>query len=528
MHYPSSGNGNNSHESRSARRQCRQLVECTYSDFLKCQPLNFKGTEGIVGLTQWFKKMESVFHISNCTVACQIKFATCTLQGNALTWWNSHVKTVSHEVAYGMTWKTLKKMMTDKYYPRGEIKKLEIELWNLKVKSTNVMIYNQHFLALMCGRMFPEESDEVEKYVGGLPDMIQGSVMASKPKTMQDAIEFATKLVDQKICTFADSGMVNAQARTDAVGTVGQTHTPIPSRVENGYAPIVTKIVDGKETVIPPTSVEEKAQRRAELKARSTFTNSATRAVNTAQGVNTASTQGVVDSSTTVENLSDACDGFGYDWSDQAEEGTTNFALMTYPSTSSSSSTNSEVSNCCSSCLECVKDLKEQNEQLVKDLRTARISGVSYKTGLESVEARLLVFKKNESVYEEDIKLLEREIYLRDLDITELKRKLELATKEKDKVQLTVQNFETSSKSLSKLLDSQIMDKCKTGLGYNAIPPPYTGNFMPPKPDLVYPSLDDFVEVNESVSESIVEKPTVETNEPETARKENEALIIED
>ncbi|GJW61592.1 hypothetical protein Tco_0110927 [Tanacetum coccineum] len=71
------------------------------------------------------------------------------------------------------------------------------------------------------------------------------------------------------------------------------------------------------------------------------------------------------------------------------------------------------------------------------------------------------------------------------------------------------------------------MDKCKTGLGYNVVPPPYTRNFMPPKPDLVYPSLDDFVEVNESVSESIVEKPTV-TNEPETARKENEALFIKD
>ncbi|GKF88747.1 reverse transcriptase domain-containing protein, partial [Tanacetum coccineum] len=147
---------------------------------------------GVVGLTQWFKKMESVFHISNYTVACQIKFATCTFQGNALTWWNSHVKTVSHEVAYGMTCKTLKKMMTNKYFPRGEIKKLEIELWNLKVKGTDVVSYNQHFqeLALMCERMFLEESDEVEKYVDGLPDMIQGSVMASKPKTMQDAIEF--------------------------------------------------------------------------------------------------------------------------------------------------------------------------------------------------------------------------------------------------------------------------------------------------------------------------------------------------
>ncbi|GKC74948.1 hypothetical protein Tco_1125722 [Tanacetum coccineum] len=72
------------------------------------------------------------------------------------------------------------------------------------------------------------------------------------------------------------------------------------------------------------------------------------------------------------------------------------------------------------------------------------------------------------------------------------------------------------------------MDKCKIGLEYNVVPPLYTGNFMPPKPDLVYLSLDNFVEVNEFVSESIVEKPTVETNEPEPARKENGAPIIED
>ncbi|GJR82588.1 putative ribonuclease H-like domain-containing protein [Tanacetum coccineum] len=85
-----------------------------------------------------------------------------------------------------------------------------------------------------------------------------------------------------------------------------------------------------------------------------------------------------------------------------------------------------------------------------------------------------------------------------------------------------------SGSSSSSSSDSEIMDKCKTGLGYNAVPPPYTENFMPPKPDLVYPSLDDFVDVNEFVSESIVEKPTVKTNEPKTARKENGAPIVED
>ncbi|GJS93863.1 putative reverse transcriptase domain-containing protein [Tanacetum coccineum] len=200
-------NGDDSHTSGTGVRRPVQVArECTYPDFLKCQPLNFKGTEGVVRLTQWFEKMESVYSISNCTVACQVKFATCTLQGNALTWWNSHVKTTTPEAAHAMPWRTLKKMMTDKYCPRGEIKKLEFEMWNLKVKGNDVVTYSQRFqeLALMCDRMFPEEIDQVEKYVGGLPDTIHGSVMATKPKTMQDAIEFATELMDKKINTWAE------------------------------------------------------------------------------------------------------------------------------------------------------------------------------------------------------------------------------------------------------------------------------------------------------------------------------------
>ncbi|GJX31329.1 putative reverse transcriptase domain-containing protein [Tanacetum coccineum] len=176
-----SRNGEDSHDSgTSVRRAERVARECTYPDFMKCQPLNFKGTEGVVELTQWFERMETVFRISNCTVENQIKFATYTLLGSALTWWNSHVRTVGHDVAYAMTWTNLKKIMTDKYCPRGEIKKLEVEISE------------------------SEESDKIKKYVGGLPDMIHESVMASKPKTMQDAIEFATELMDKKISTFAE------------------------------------------------------------------------------------------------------------------------------------------------------------------------------------------------------------------------------------------------------------------------------------------------------------------------------------
>ncbi|GJR62197.1 hypothetical protein Tco_1504359 [Tanacetum coccineum] len=243
---------------------------------------------------------------------------------------------------------------------------------------------------------------------------------------------------------------------------------------------------------------------------------------------NRENTRRVVPVETTTSNALVSCDGSGYDWSDQAEEGPTNFALMAYSSTSSNSEVSTD-SNCSSSCLENVKILKEQNEQLLKDLRTSKLNAIAYKTGLESVEARLLVYKKNESVYEEDIKVLKREIHLREVAITELRRKLELAQKQKDEIQLTVENFENSSKNLSKLIDCQIVDKCKTGLGYNVVPPPYTGNFMPPKPDLSFSGLEEFT------SEPIVIKHVVENSEakaseakPKAVRKNNGAPIIED
>ncbi|GJX25187.1 reverse transcriptase domain-containing protein [Tanacetum coccineum] len=163
-------------------------------------------TEGVVELTQWFERMETVFRISNCPVENQVKFSTCTLLAGALTWWNSHVMTVSHDAAYAMTWADLRKKMTDKYCSRNEMKKLEAELWNLKVKGTDVIGYNQHFqeLALLCVRMFPEESDKIERYVSGLPDMIHGNIVALKPKTMQEAVEMANELMDNKVSTIAE------------------------------------------------------------------------------------------------------------------------------------------------------------------------------------------------------------------------------------------------------------------------------------------------------------------------------------
>ncbi|GKB92134.1 putative reverse transcriptase domain-containing protein, partial [Tanacetum coccineum] len=132
--------------------------------------------------------MESVFHISGCAVENQVKFATCTLLGAALTWWNDHVRTLGYDAAYAMTWGTFKKKLTDKYCPNGEIKKLEIELWNLKI----------------------------DKYIGGLPDNIHGNVMSARPKTLDFAIELANDLMDQKLRTYVERQNENKRKVDDS------------------------------------------------------------------------------------------------------------------------------------------------------------------------------------------------------------------------------------------------------------------------------------------------------------------------
>ncbi|GJT03796.1 RNA-directed DNA polymerase, eukaryota [Tanacetum coccineum] len=192
------------------RRTEHVAQECTYQDFMKCQPLYFKGTKGVVELTQWFERMEIVFRISNCSMENQTKFSTCTLLASALTWWNSHVMTVGHDVAYAITCTDLRKKMTDKYCPRNEMKKLETEL------------------------MFPEESDKIKRYVGGLLDMIHGNIVASRQKTMQDAIKMATELMDKKISTLAERQVENKRKLDN--NNQAQQQSPKRQNVAQVYA----------------------------------------------------------------------------------------------------------------------------------------------------------------------------------------------------------------------------------------------------------------------------------------------------
>nr|GEU52871.1 putative reverse transcriptase domain-containing protein [Tanacetum cinerariifolium] len=236
------------------------------------------------------EKMESVFNISGCAIENQIKFATCTLLDVALTWWNDHIRTLGPE-AYAMTWEVLKKKMTDKYYPQGELKKLEIELWNIKVKGNNVPTYTNHFqeLTLICTNKFimsnplffdqprPPDCDfsvwtivvniyvpmdsmvgccfecvsclrstKIEedrdhpigefywliKYINGLPDNIYGNVKSSKPRTLDETIELKIHLMDQKLRTYAEKA--DNKRKTDDTSS-GNTNVANAQR-------------DGKET----------------------------------------------------------------------------------------------------------------------------------------------------------------------------------------------------------------------------------------------------------------------------------------
>ncbi|GJU40879.1 putative reverse transcriptase domain-containing protein [Tanacetum coccineum] len=153
------------------RRPVQPARVCSYTDFMKCQPLNFKGTEGVVGLSQLLEKMES---------------------------WNGHMRTLGHDDAYAMTWGTLKKKLIDKYCPKE--------------------------LALMCTKFLADETEKIDKYISGLPNNIHGNVMSARPKALDDVIELANDLMDQKLRTYAERQNDNKRKADDSSRNNQQPH----------------------------------------------------------------------------------------------------------------------------------------------------------------------------------------------------------------------------------------------------------------------------------------------------------------
>ncbi|GJX50350.1 reverse transcriptase domain-containing protein [Tanacetum coccineum] len=142
-----------------------------YKEFISCQPFYFNGTEGAVGLIRWFERTESVFSHSKCTEENKVTFATGTLTDDALSWWNAYAQPMGVDQANQITWTELKRLLTNKYCPRTEVRKMEDELYNLTVKGNDLKPYVRRFqeLAVLCPNMVPNTEKLLEAFIRGLP-----------------------------------------------------------------------------------------------------------------------------------------------------------------------------------------------------------------------------------------------------------------------------------------------------------------------------------------------------------------------
>ncbi|KAD2394304.1 hypothetical protein E3N88_41281 [Mikania micrantha] len=159
---------------------------CSFKSFLNCHPHKFKGTEGAVGMLRWVEKVESVFAMCECAEENRVKFATGTLEGPALTWWNTHVQTLGLDGANSMPWADFTRLLQEEYCPRDEIRKLEAEFWVLKMVGSEIEQYCTRFheLCKLCPAMVTPEYKKVEQFISGLPEQIQSMVTASDLTTV--------------------------------------------------------------------------------------------------------------------------------------------------------------------------------------------------------------------------------------------------------------------------------------------------------------------------------------------------------
>ncbi|GJS24555.1 putative reverse transcriptase domain-containing protein [Tanacetum coccineum] len=187
------GNGGNGNPNKNDRGDRPVARECTYQDFMKCQPLNFKGTEGVVGLI------------------------------SALTWWNSHKRTIGTKAAFAMSWRELMKLMTERLQE----------------------------LTMMCTKMVLEEVDRVEKFIRGLLDNIQGNVIAAEPTRLQDVVRIANNLMDQKLKGYAVKNAKNKRywrsIRETIVDSSHHSKGQMLEEVQQGWA-FDPGFVEGKDT----------------------------------------------------------------------------------------------------------------------------------------------------------------------------------------------------------------------------------------------------------------------------------------
>ncbi|KAJ0748572.1 putative nucleotidyltransferase, Ribonuclease H [Helianthus annuus] len=168
---------------------------------MDCRPSTFSGTEGAVGLLHWFEKLESVFEMCECPEARRVKYATGTLEGIALTWWNAQVQILGLAAANATPWNNFKELIKREYCTRDDIHKLEDELYHLKMTGSEIEAYTKRSneLAILCPTMVDPPVKRIELYLKGLAPEIQSHVTSANLNNIQDIQRLAHRLTDQAV-----------------------------------------------------------------------------------------------------------------------------------------------------------------------------------------------------------------------------------------------------------------------------------------------------------------------------------------
>nr|GEY67053.1 putative reverse transcriptase domain-containing protein [Tanacetum cinerariifolium] len=527
----------------------------SHKTFMTEKPHPFNGIEGVVGLRRWIEKIEHVFEISKCAEGDKVMFAASTFKGRALTWWNENMyikgfperikgnitsskPTTLHD-AINMAREMVEQAVQCKAARIRENNKKKWEEHQRNTNNNNPDHHNNRNQKHNTHHQQQNQRKEATRAYVAAPAENRGAEKSFVSSAFTPYIDIASAALNTSYeVKLADRKIVSTNTVLDGCTLVLINHIvmkkivciPLPNdetlKVQDERPekdprllscikadekkPEDIRIVRDFPEVFPDDRPGLPQVR--EIEFRIDLIPGALPVVRSPYRL--APSEMKKDGAMRMCIDYSLLDAIGINVTQSVNTAQLELVLLV-----------SNDSTCLKSCLETVKLLKSQNEQLLKDLKKYELMVLGYKTCLKSVEERLEFFKKNESIYLEDIKVLKVKIQIKEIAMRELRKKLEITQKEKDGIQLNIEKLENASKSLNKLIDCQIVDNCKKGLGYenyNAVPP--RGNFMPPTPDLSYIGLDEFV------IKPVVENYKAKSSEEEhkIVRNNDDASIIEE
>ncbi|MFS7929991.1 putative transcription factor interactor and regulator CCHC(Zn) family [Helianthus anomalus] len=194
------------------------------------RPSTFSGIEGAVGLLRWFEKLESVFEMCECPESHRVKYATGTLEGIALTWWNAQVQMLGLATANATPWNDFKELIKRDYCTRDDIHKLEVEFFNLKMTGSEIEAYTKRSneMAILCPTMVDLPVKSIRVYLKGLVPEIQSHVTSANLATIQDVTRLAHRLTDLAV-------EQNRLPKRNSATTATTTATPAQQRKTDDY-----------------------------------------------------------------------------------------------------------------------------------------------------------------------------------------------------------------------------------------------------------------------------------------------------